>query len=92
MRVMRRFTLPDLVATAEIGRRNASEYCRGLLNAGLIRVDTPRRSGTKSGNVIYLLIKDIGPKAPRLRRNGTTYDPNQHTTQTGGLQNDRWHK
>ena len=85
MRILRRFTMPQLVATAEITIDNARKYCNGLERAGFLRLTTPRNSGVRGGHKTYLLIRDPGPKSPRLRTNGITYDPNHHQTYTGGL-------
>lgn len=85
MRILHQFNLPQLVATAEITIDNARKYCNGLQRAGFLRLTSPRNSGVKGGHKVYLLIKDTGPKAPRLRTNGITYDPNQHKTYNGGI-------
>ena len=85
MRILHQFTLPQLVATAEISIANVRKYCNGLERAGFLRLTTPRKSGVKGGHKVYLLINNTGPKAPRLRTNGITYDPNQHKTYNGGI-------
>lgn len=86
MRILRRFTLPDLIATAEISADNARKYVRGLRRSGYITIDTPKAEGKKNGHEIYRLTRDTGPKAPRLQKDGNTYDPNEHQVYTGGLE------
>ena len=75
MRILRRFTLPDLVATAEIGRENIKTYLARLERAGIIRKVLPRRSGVKGGHAVYALIRNSGPHAPRAN-SAAVYDPN----------------
>lgn len=85
MRILRRFSLPDLVATAEAGDTNCLKYTRGLSAAGIVRLVQPKDSGKKGGHVQWALARDLGPKAPRLRADGTTFDPNTGAVLTGGL-------
>ena len=89
MRMLRQFSIPDLVATAEIGAENAAKYVRGLERAGYLRVGQPQRAGVKAGHAIYRLVRDSGPRAPRMQSNGQTYDPNQQQRHEGGI---RWSK
>lgn len=86
MRILRRFTLPDLCATAEIGLENAKKYMGGLWRAGYLRRIQECRSGHKGGHAVWMLVRDTGPQAPRLQRDGGTYDPNLHQVFEGGLQ------
>lgn len=85
MRILRRFDVPSLSSTAEIGVANAGKYLRGLLRSGYIRIIKPKSEGRKGGHACYQLIRDTGPKAPRLQSNGDTYDPNEHKVYPGGL-------
>lgn len=85
MRVMRRFTQPDLQATAEAGRDNVRKYVRGLVAAGYLRIVKPKDSGRKGGHPIYQLVRDTGPRAPRLQSDGSTWDPNEHHVYHGGI-------
>lgn len=85
MRIMRIFTLPDLVATADAGKANARKYIRGLMRAGYLTVAKKKREGSKGGYEAYHLVRDSGPRAPRLQADGNTYDPNQHKVYEGGL-------
>ena len=85
MRILRRFSLPDLVVTAETGESTCLKYTRGLCAAGIVRILSPRENGVKGGHVQWALARDLGPKAPRLRADGTTFDPNTGAVLTGGL-------
>ncbi len=85
MRVLRRFSLPDLAATAEIGLDNARKYCIGLCRAGYLRIVQPKANGRKGGHQVYQLVRDTGPHAPRLQSDGNTYDPNEHRVFQGGI-------
>lgn len=85
MRILRSFTIPTLMATAEASETNVMRYVRGLLAASYLYVVKPRDSGRRGGHAVYRLIRDTGPIAPRLQRNGTTYDPNKHEVVTGGV-------
>ena len=85
MRILRQFTSADLVATAEIGTDNARCYIRGLRRAGYLIVTRKKQEGKKSGHEVYRLVRNTGPKAPRLQSDGNTYDPNTHEIFKGGL-------
>lgn len=85
MRVLRRFTQPELEATAEAGRDNVRKYVRGLVYAGYLRIDKPKQEGRKGGHPIYQLVRDTGPRAPRLQSDGSTWDPNAHSIVEGGI-------
>ena len=85
MRVMRTFSQPELVATAEAGRENVRRYVRGLLNAGYLAVVRPTDSGRRGGHAVYRLVRDTGPHAPRLRVDGRTYDVNKRAVFEGGV-------
>lgn len=86
MRILRRFTLPDLCATAESGHANAKKYVIGLERSGYLRRIQERRSGYKGAYVVWMLTRDTGPQAPRLQTDGNTYDPNLHQVFQGGIE------
>jgi hypothetical protein len=70
-----RFTAQDIAATTETGVRPARAYIVGLVKAGYIQVE--RQTTYEVGDyTIYRLVKNTGPLAPRLRNDGTVYDPN----------------
>ena len=63
---------PVVVAPAR-----AQKYCARLARAGYLR-PLPRRAA--GGWVRYLLIRDTGPRPPRIRRDGTVEDANTGET------------
>lgn len=75
MRVMRRFTVADLVATAEVGDSAATKYVRYLLRAGYLRCVVAKLNGRTGGHAHYRLLKDTGPFAPRVGKQAVS-DPN----------------
>jgi|GEM_PF-7089170 len=79
MRMLRRFTIPDLAATAEAGANNVQHYLIALERADYVRVAAPRRSGVKGGHAVYVLARDTGPHAPRVRGDNTVADFNVQT-------------
>jgi hypothetical protein len=85
IRILRQFTLSDLVATAEIGRDNARKFVTGLCRAGYVRLAQPKRNGHRGGHAVFRLARDTGPHAPRLQSDGRTYDTNQHVAHEGGV-------
>ncbi|WOF75343.1 hypothetical protein QMT40_003014 [Parvibaculaceae bacterium PLY_AMNH_Bact1] len=82
LRLKKRATLGELIAYAALedtddqnALRNASRYIRGLRAAGVVKKLARREPGTaptSNGHHVYLLVDDLGPEAPYLRRNGTT--------------------
>lgn len=86
MRILRRFTVAELAATAETGADNCAKYCRGLTRAGILRIAQAKQDGRKGGHTVYALQRDLGPHAPRLRVDGSTYDPNAHRVLPGGIE------
>jgi len=87
MRILRKFSLADLIMLIAEGRErditsNVGKYVRALTRAGLLRQLPQREQGgalTSNGNVRWLLIQDVGPLAPVWRaERGTVYDPNAH--------------
>lgn len=85
MRVLTRcqgnFTLPDLVATAAIAESNARHYLRALDRGGYLRRLRKPEPGRASGHALWRLIRDTGPVAPRVRRDGEICDPNERRTE-----------
>jgi len=75
MRILRRFKLPDIVATAEISPNNCAKYIRALNAIGYLRVVQARHQGKAGGGAVYALVKNTGPNAP-LAKDGFVYDPN----------------
>lgn len=77
MRVLRRFTRPQIEATAEISRDNVATYITRLRQTGYLRITTPNVQGRAGSHAVYLLVRDTGPRAPIIRKIGKqAYDPN----------------
>lgn len=79
MRVLRRFTVADIVAAGEVGESAATKYVRFLRQAGYLRVVQPKREGITGGHAVYALVRDTGPHAPRIG-NRALRDPNIEPT------------
>jgi hypothetical protein len=79
MRVMRRFTLPELIVTAQAGESNARCYVGELHAAGYIAIAVPHRRGTIGGHQVWRLVRNSGPHAPQRIGRGkcpAIFDPN----------------
>jgi hypothetical protein len=83
MRILRRFTMPQACATAGLTEDNARRYLIGLERAGFVRVVLENDSGKAGSFKTYALVKDTGPSAPILRKDGSTYDRNTRTVFPG---------
>lgn len=79
MRVLRRFSTADLMASAEVGRDAAAKYVRFLAHAGYLRVVQAKQSGLTGGHAVYALVRDTGPFAPRIGK-ARVRDPNTEPT------------
>lgn len=75
MRILRRFSQPEIVATAEISPNNCAKYIRALLASGYLRVIRPRHNGKAGAGALYRLVKNTGPFAP-MEKDGFIFDPN----------------
>ncbi len=64
MRILRRFTIADIMATAEIPRQNASKYLVALEKAGFLARESDNVSGRPGSLIIYRLARNTGPDAP----------------------------
>lgn len=78
MRIAGEFSPLDLVAysnTADVRvtLATAEKYCRALARVGFLR-RVARPSGVRS--VRFRLVRNSGPKPPRLKRDGSVEDPN----------------
>lgn len=80
MRVLKRFSVADLVATAETPANSANHYVRALRRAGYLRCVQPVQSGRTAGHARYQLMRDTGPCAPRIGKDAVR-DPNTEPTQ-----------
>lgn len=95
MRQLGRWTLPDLLTTLADGsqrspRTNLLRYLHGLERAGIVRrakrVIPGDRPGSH-GHVLWMLARDLGPRAPVLRdERREVFDPNHGDTIAFDLQ------
>lgn len=76
MRIMRRFTIPEIAATAEVGISNITQYTQALVGSGHLRVARAKQEGRAGGHVVYAMARNTGPLQPVLRVDGTVYDAN----------------
>lgn len=84
MRIMRTFSKPDLVGPSDATYANVEQYVTALHRAEYLLIVRRAIEGKRDAHAIYRLIRDSGPHAPRLQRNGDTWDPNLHQVFTGG--------
>jgi hypothetical protein len=75
MRQMRRFSTADLCATAEVSASHAQKYLRALISGEYVRCVREKDSGRAGGHAVFQLLRDTGPHAPRLGKQGLL-DPN----------------
>ena len=76
LRMERSATVPDLLRAASSGAERAAagnigRYLRTLERAGYVVAKPRRRPGaalTSPGHICWLLVRDTGPRAPRIRR------------------------
>lgn len=78
MRRLKTFSPLDLAVTAstdalEITEAAARNYCNWLHHAGFIRQTKAPRNGASA---TYLLVADVGPRAPIVQRTVRVFDPN----------------
>lgn len=72
MRVMRRFTIADLCATAEARPWFVANYAAGLIKHGYLLTSSAKANRRQ----VCILARDTGPKPPRPRADGSIDDPN----------------
>ena len=84
-------TIPDLMTTHCEGTEktawnNLNGYLRALAKVGILTVDDERRNDgkpTSNGLKVWRLARDVGPKAPVVRRNlKEVFDPNSGASLT----------
>lgn len=81
IRILKKFSLPELEATAEVSSRVAWKYVNFLCRTGFLRLLNPdaRRSVSKR---IYMLVRNTGPISPticRLKKREQVLDFNTKT-------------
>lgn len=72
MRILRRFTVGELQVTSECHPPVARMYLCGLARCGYVKPLAGRGPAAS-----YQLLKNTGPRYPRIGRDGTLYDPNR---------------
>lgn len=75
MRVLPSFTALDLAATAEATLPAVWRYLSTLQTFGFVRC-THKSSGETGDHSRYKLVKNPGPHYPRLRNDGSVFEPN----------------
>ncbi|HMW22661.1 MAG TPA: hypothetical protein PKC59_04425 [Burkholderiaceae bacterium] len=100
LRAKRKGTIDALLRIAARGderdaRVNAQKYLRGLDKAAVVRLldwrePNPSNPGAARGR--WLLLNDIGPQTPVLRRDGSVWDPNSRTTLAQDVQQETGHE
>jgi hypothetical protein len=89
MRVMRRFTVSDLCATAEASNVNVRKYLGALVHGSYVRcIKKAESARSLEGHAIFALIKDTGPLAPKRASDGSIFDRNI----CGDGESGRWNK
>ncbi|MFO1417286.1 MAG: hypothetical protein U1E83_01315 [Methylotetracoccus sp.] len=76
MRYLGRFSPPEIQISADISYENLRKYLRALEKAGFVKRQRQKRNGEAAGHVIWLLVRNTGPKHPIARKWGGVYDPN----------------
>lgn len=75
IRILRRFTIRSLAATAEASEVNVRKYLAALSAAGYVRrVSNPQP--TRFETAAFVLARDTGPCAPKREAGGGIFDPN----------------
>jgi len=68
IRQMRQFCVRDLYMEVRLGKETIRDYVAGLTAAGYLE---KIREAHLSQPALYRLVKDCGPEAPRVRKDGT---------------------
>jgi hypothetical protein len=84
MRIIRTFTINDILATAEITLYNARKYIQRLERTGYITRIQDHVSGRAGSRNVYRLVRNSGPQAPVPYLDGKIYDPNLDQEFGGG--------
>ena len=84
MRLEKRFIVPDILILAQKSEKHARDnlhfYIRRLVAGGILARLPGLAEGdalTSPGYPIYLVLRDVGPLAPIIKRNGSLVDPNE---------------
>lgn len=78
MRVHRTFTYRDITSLEIASFNTVKSYCTALVAAGYLR-----RTGKHGQPQTYVLVRDTGPFAPQVRRDGRVEDLNLNSKREG---------
>jgi len=70
MRQLPRFTTGDLEATADVSKNHAQRYVQALVEVGYVGLVTAATQGKKGARAVYRLVRNTGPVAPRITKEG----------------------
>jgi hypothetical protein len=90
MQELRVFTAAQIQAAGELGRRNVHMFCKALLDAGYLTVETPRVKGRRGSLDVFRLVRDTGPECPCVDEKGKVRDPNTSTRLAGAARRKAW--
>lgn len=66
MRILRRFTIPDLCKTARANENNVKKFVRSMTVHGYVAKQAGYVSGRKGAYQTFRLVRDVGPDYPLL--------------------------
>lgn len=75
MRILRTFSTPDILATAECNRSSFTRYLKGLEATGYVRVTRQYKARWHVPKA-WFLVRDSGPLRPHLQSDGIVWDRN----------------
>lgn len=75
MRILRKFTIPEICATAEIHPVSFKKYLKLLMATGYV-IKTRNHTPSHGECALYSLVRNTGPFRPWAQSNGVIYDRN----------------
>ena len=78
MRILRRFTLPELVTVTAVNYDHTRKFLKRLDQAGYVRKLAANDNGRAGSFAVFCLYRDTGPKPPIIGIDGVAYDQNLH--------------
>jgi len=80
MRLLRKsggpWTTREVAAVSCTRIDSVRQFTRGLVRHGYVLVVKPKQPGVVMGDTLYRLVRDTGPYPPRIRVDGSLFDPN----------------
>lgn len=70
------WTVQDMAAVCETTTSNVRRFVGGLVDCRYVEVKGELQPGIRGGDRVHILLLDTGPEAPRLRLDGSLWDPN----------------